>query len=134
MTAGTTAGRAAPAVASPPEAAREGGPRWRRWAVRTGAVAVAGALWQILTVTDARIWLRFDRLPALDEVAAELAGQLGTSIFYLDLLQSLIRRRCWRRSARSRPSRWCRSRSSSFRPTNRGSCSSRSPPRSSRSW
>ncbi|RBQ19710.1 ABC transporter permease [Spongiactinospora rosea] len=91
MTTGTKAERAAPAVASPPGAAREGGPRWRRWAVRIAAVAVAAALWQLLTVTDARIWLRFDRLPALDEIAAELAGQLGTSIFYLDLLQSLIR-------------------------------------------
>ncbi|MDF5758144.1 ABC transporter permease [Spongiactinospora sp. TRM90649] len=82
----------APVAPSRPEPSpRTGGGRWRRWAVRLAAVAGAGLAWQALTVTDARIWLRFDRLPTLDEIGAELAGQLGTSVFYLDLLQSLIR-------------------------------------------
>ncbi|GII90482.1 ABC transporter permease [Sinosporangium siamense] len=77
-----------PASAQP---APNGGGRGRRWAVRAASLLAAAALWQVLTVTDARLWLRFDRLPTLDQIAARAAGQLGTQIYYLDLLQSLIR-------------------------------------------
>ncbi|MEV5413030.1 ABC transporter permease [Thermopolyspora sp. NPDC052614] len=83
-----------PDVAAPggagPEAARTR-TGWRNWAVRTASLLAAAALWQLLTATDARVWLRFDRLPSLDEIAAEFATQLGTRVYYLDLLQSLIR-------------------------------------------
>ncbi|WP_433438109.1 ABC transporter permease [Nonomuraea sp. CA-141351] len=66
-------------------------PRKARWAVRVASVAVAAGLWQLLTVTDARLWLRFDRLPSLDEIVREAAKQLSTKVYLLDLVQSLIR-------------------------------------------
>ncbi|MFI6394369.1 ABC transporter permease [Nonomuraea sp. NPDC050540] len=62
-----------------------------RQAARIGSLLAAAALWQVLTVTDARLWLRFDRLPSLDEVAVRFAAELTTSLYYLDLLQSLLR-------------------------------------------
>lgn len=65
----------------------------RRWSgvVKVASLLAAAALWQLLTVTDTRLWLTFDRLPTLDEIAAEAARRLATSVFYLDLLQSLVR-------------------------------------------
>lgn len=86
-TAGPRAGLDVPAPAEPPRP-RAG---WRGWAIRIASPLAAAGLWQLLTVTDARIWLRFDRLPSLDEIAAEFAAQLATRVYYLDLLQSLIR-------------------------------------------
>ncbi|MEU7852867.1 ABC transporter permease [Nonomuraea sp. NPDC049141] len=91
--AGTTSWTAAAPAVPPPvrSRARSGAGKGRRWAVRAGSLLTVAALWQLLTVTDARLWLRFDRLPTLDEVAARFAGQLATPVYYLDLLQSLIR-------------------------------------------
>ncbi|MEN3540404.1 ABC transporter permease [Microbispora sp. ZYX-F-249] len=63
----------------------------RGWVVRLGSLAVVVALWQWLTTADARVGLRFDRLPSPTEVAAEFGRQLGTRIYYLDLAQSVIR-------------------------------------------
>lgn len=63
----------------------------RGWVIRAASLLVAAGLWQALTAADARIWLRFDRLPTLDEIARRFAHQLGTPIYYLDLAQSLIR-------------------------------------------
>ncbi|MEV0382067.1 ABC transporter permease [Nonomuraea sp. NPDC050643] len=80
--------RQAPAV--PQERAANGG-RTRRRLTRVASVLVAAGLWQVLTVTDARLWLRFDRLPTLGEIAAHAANRLTTQVYYLDLLQSLIR-------------------------------------------
>ncbi|SDI24653.1 NitT/TauT family transport system permease protein [Sinosporangium album] len=79
-----------PAPPPPKDRATGGGPR-RRWAIRIASLLAAAGLWQVLTVTDARLWLRFDRLPTLDQIAAQAARQLATQIYYLDLLQSLIR-------------------------------------------
>ncbi|MEV4367433.1 ABC transporter permease [Nonomuraea sp. NPDC049637] len=84
-------GRASPGAAVPRKEPGPWGGRGARWAVRAASVAVAAATWQVLTVTDARLWLRFDRLPSLDEIAAQAARQLATRTYYLDLLQSLIR-------------------------------------------
>ncbi|GAA5082538.1 NitT/TauT family transport system permease protein [Thermocatellispora tengchongensis] len=81
-------------LAPPPPAATGAGRPGRRHrgrVVRLLSLLAAAGLWQLLTVTDARIWLRFDRLPSLDEIGAELARQLGTQVYYLDLAQSLIR-------------------------------------------
>jgi NitT/TauT family transport system permease protein len=77
----------------PQEPSATAGPvrRRRRWLTRGASLVAAAALWQLLTVTDARLWLRFDRLPTLDEIGAQLAHQLATPLYYLDLLQSLIR-------------------------------------------
>ncbi|MDX3106346.1 ABC transporter permease [Nonomuraea angiospora] len=81
----TTGSQKARRVPAPPRAGKG------RWAVRVASVAAAAGLWQLLTVTDARLWLRFDRLPTLDEIAREAARQLATQVYLLDLLQSLIR-------------------------------------------
>ncbi|MBT2226967.1 ABC transporter permease [Nonomuraea sp. NEAU-A123] len=90
--AGTTSWTAAPTAAPPVRSrARGGAGKGRRWAVRAASLLAVAALWQLLTVTDARLWLRFDRLPTLDEIAARFAGQLSSPVYYLDLLQSLIR-------------------------------------------
>ncbi|GAA4044448.1 ABC transporter permease [Nonomuraea soli] len=61
------------------------------WARRILALLAAAGTWQLLTATDAVLWLRFDRLPTLGEIAAELLQQVTTPIYYLDLLQSVIR-------------------------------------------
>ncbi|MCT9929965.1 ABC transporter permease [Planotetraspora sp. A-T 1434] len=61
------------------------------WAIRTASVLFAVGLWQLLTTADARIGLRFDRLPSPAEVAGELVRQLQTAVYYLDLAQSVIR-------------------------------------------
>ncbi|MFF0310007.1 ABC transporter permease subunit [Streptosporangium sp. NPDC004379] len=62
-----------------------------RWATRAVSLLVAAGLWQVLTVTDARLWLRFDRLPSLGEIAGRFAERLATPVYYLDLAQSLVR-------------------------------------------
>ncbi|GGO28801.1 ABC transporter permease [Microbispora bryophytorum] len=89
-----TLGPAAPAAAGA-GAASAGRTRTaaglRRWAVRSASLAAVVAVWQWLTTADARVGLRFDRLPSPAEVAAELGRQLGTRIYYLDLAQSMIR-------------------------------------------
>ncbi|WP_408637421.1 ABC transporter permease, partial [Nocardia aurea] len=71
-------------------APRKGWAGWN-WVVRAASLLAAAGLWQLLTVTDARIWLRFDRLPTLGEIGAEAGRQLTTPLYYLDLLQSLVR-------------------------------------------
>ncbi|SDQ56728.1 ABC transporter permease [Thermostaphylospora chromogena] len=63
----------------------------RGWVIRAASLLAAAGLWQALTAADAQIWLRFDRLPTLDEIARRFAHQLSTPIYYLDLAQSLIR-------------------------------------------
>ncbi|GAA0356968.1 ABC transporter permease [Microbispora corallina] len=91
--------------ASAPDAAVPAGPvvghvrtgrRGRRgdpasWAIRAASLLAAAGLWQLLTAADARIGLRFDRLPSPAEVVTELARQLGTGLYWLDLAQSVIR-------------------------------------------
>nr|WP_233424704.1 ABC transporter permease [Mycolicibacter heraklionensis] len=65
-------------------------PRWS-WLLRLASVAAALGLWQLLTVADARWWLRFDTLPTVDEVFTTLVRRLATEAYWLDLAQSLIR-------------------------------------------
>ncbi|GII00118.1 ABC transporter permease [Planobispora takensis] len=68
-----------------------GGQAVLRWGIRAASLPAAAGLWQVLTAADARLWLRFDRLPTLGEIAERFGAQLTTSLYYLDLLQSLIR-------------------------------------------
>ncbi|MEV0680845.1 ABC transporter permease [Actinosynnema sp. NPDC050436] len=62
-----------------------------RWVVRLGSLAVGLLLWQVLTATGARIWLRFDQLPTVVEVAERFARQVRVPEFYQDLASSLGR-------------------------------------------
>ena len=65
--------------------------RFRRLAVRAGSIVVALVVWELLTAFDVDLWLHFDRLPTPVEVARDLGYQLGTAVYYQDLLDSLRR-------------------------------------------
>lgn len=67
------------------------GVAWRSWLVRLIAVVAVIVLWQLLTAGDVRLWLRFDTLPTVTEVAAAFADRAGATQYWLDLGQSLIR-------------------------------------------
>jgi NitT/TauT family transport system permease protein len=79
------------AVDTPPAARAPRRPRVRRWAVRLGSVATALALWQLLTSHHVVLWLRFNRLPGPVDVLDAFRQQLGTALYYEDVLQSLVR-------------------------------------------
>lgn len=64
---------------------------WPGRFLRLGSVAGAVLIWQLLTASDIRVWLRFDTLPTVTEVVSAFGRQLGTDVYYLDLAQSLIR-------------------------------------------
>ena len=82
-----------PAIAVPTEAGVKAPTRrsWAAWPVRIASVAVAIALWQVLTANDVRLWLRFDTLPTVAEVLAAFGTRIGTQDYWMDLGQSLIR-------------------------------------------
>jgi NitT/TauT family transport system permease protein len=61
------------------------------WLLRGLSLAAALGLWQALTSNDVRLWLRFDQLPTVTEVARALVAQLGTAVYYADLGASLGR-------------------------------------------
>jgi NitT/TauT family transport system permease protein len=64
---------------------------WRRRLVRVTSVIVAIGLWQLLTANHVRLWLRFDTLPTVTDIASAFVNRLGTQEYWLDLGQSLIR-------------------------------------------
>lgn len=78
-----------PATEAPPAAP----PRRRagRFAVRVLSIVAALGVWELLTAFDVDLWLHFDRLPTPVEVARDLGYQLGTAVYYQDLLDSLRR-------------------------------------------
>ncbi|SDZ47402.1 NitT/TauT family transport system permease protein [Amycolatopsis xylanica] len=65
--------------------------RTSRLAVRALSIVAVLALWELLTAFDADLWLHFDRLPTPVEVARDFAYQLGTGVYYQDLVDSLRR-------------------------------------------
>ncbi|GDY74853.1 hypothetical protein SAV31267_043380 [Streptomyces avermitilis] len=134
-----------------------------RYALRIGSLAAALATWQLLTSRNVDLWLRFSQFPTVADVARAFAGRLGGDDYWTDLTDSLTRILTgfllaavlgvatgvlvarsrlaedllgprWKCSARSRRSRWSRSRSCSSPPTNRASSSSPAQPRTSRCW
>lgn len=64
---------------------------WRRRLVRVASVIAAIGLWQLLTANHVRLWLRFDTLPTVTDIASAFVNRLGTPEYWLDLGQSLIR-------------------------------------------
>jgi NitT/TauT family transport system permease protein len=62
-----------------------------RWVVRIGSLAAGLVLWQVLTASNVRAWLRFDQLPTVVEVAQRFAVQVGAAEYYHDLGNSLVR-------------------------------------------
>ena len=65
--------------------------RTSRLAIRVLSILGALVLWELLTAFDVDLWLHFDRLPTPIEVAHDLGYQLGTAVYYQDLLDSLRR-------------------------------------------
>ena len=72
-------------------ASRRAGSPWPWRLLRLVSVAVAIGLWQVLTAGKVRLLLRFDTLPTVTEIVHALGRRLGTSEYWLDLAQSLIR-------------------------------------------
>ncbi|WTW98539.1 ABC transporter permease [Streptomycetaceae bacterium NBC_01309] len=66
-------------------------PRPASIARRLLSLGVALGLWQYLTSNDITLWVRFDRLPTVTEVASEFGDQLGAATYYQDLEASLTR-------------------------------------------
>jgi NitT/TauT family transport system permease protein len=64
---------------------------WRRRLVRVASVIAAIGFWQLLTANHVRLWLRFDTLPTVTDIASAFVNRLGTPEYWLDLGQSLIR-------------------------------------------
>ncbi len=64
---------------------------WRHRLIRVASVLAAIGLWELLTANGVRLWLRFDTLPTVTEIAAALATRIGTGEYWLDLGQSLLR-------------------------------------------
>lgn len=62
-----------------------------RWALRIGSLVVGLLLWQALTATNTKAWLRFDQLPTVVEVAERFVTQIGAPEYYQDLGNSLAR-------------------------------------------
>lgn len=82
----------APATAVPVTALpRRGRSPWRSRLLRVVSVAAAIGLWQLLTASGVRLWLRFDTLPTVTQIVGALTRRLGTHEYWLDLAQSLIR-------------------------------------------
>ncbi len=59
--------------------------------MRVLSIVAALGVWELLTAFDVDLWLHFDRLPTPVEVARDLGYQLGTAVYYQDLLDSLRR-------------------------------------------
>ena len=93
----TTADAVAPGVLQSPVTARPAirrsrpVPQWRRRLVRLASVIAAVGLWQLLTANQIRVWLRFDTLPTVTQIASAFLNRIGTEAYWLDLGQSLIR-------------------------------------------
>jgi NitT/TauT family transport system permease protein len=83
----------APGAGSARPAGRVGGRRsaLRHWVIRLASLAAALGLWQVLAATHTRLWLHFDQLPTVPEVARDFWYQLGTSTYYHDIGVSLER-------------------------------------------
>ena len=80
-----------PVTARPAVRRPQAGPPWRRRLVRVASVLAAIGLWQLLTANHVRLWLRFDTLPTVTEIASAFVNRIGTQDYWLDLGQSLIR-------------------------------------------
>lgn len=63
----------------------------RSWAVRIASVLAAVGVWYLLTERDVVLWLRFNRIPGPVEVFDAFRVQLGSSLYYQDLAQSVVR-------------------------------------------
>jgi NitT/TauT family transport system permease protein len=83
---------AAPALPAEAQVSQQRRPaKWRGHAVKALSVIAAVGIWQLLTANHVRIWLRFDNLPTVTQIAAKFVERLGATQYWLDLTQSVIR-------------------------------------------
>jgi NitT/TauT family transport system permease protein len=66
-------------------------PAWTRWALRLVSLLTALLVWQLLTANHIQLWLRFDKLPTVTEVASAFGQQITSGVYYGDLFGSLRR-------------------------------------------
>jgi NitT/TauT family transport system permease protein len=88
-TTGPASGPITDSVTRPATRPRQ--PNWLPWTLRASSLLAALAAWQLLTANQVQLWLRFDRLPTVTEVAVDLVSQLGTGTYYHDLVASVAR-------------------------------------------
>lgn len=74
-----------------PRSVQRSAGRWRSRLTQIGSVLAAVGLWQLLTAGHVRLWLRFDTLPTVTQIAAVFTHRLGVPQYWLDLTQSLVR-------------------------------------------
>ena len=93
LEAGDPAAAVAPPAPAPAHRQRRRSPARtaRRWAVRLASLVAAVLVWHLLTERDVVFWLRFNQIPGPVEVYEAFRLQLGTSLYYQDLAQSLLR-------------------------------------------
>jgi ABC-type nitrate/sulfonate/bicarbonate transport system permease component len=95
--AGTPAAAARAAAARPFWTALAGAPlrhvrnQASRLLLSVGPLVVAVFLWQVLTANQVHLWLNFTKLPGPAAVLAEFGSQLGSGIYYQNLLASMER-------------------------------------------
>ena len=82
----------APVNATAPAASlRRLAPKWRSRAIQAASVLAAVGIWQLLTAGHVRLWLCFDTLPTVTQIGAKFVERVGTSQYWLDLTQSVVR-------------------------------------------
>jgi NitT/TauT family transport system permease protein len=80
-----------PVIAPPAVRRPRAASQWRRRVLRLTSVIAAIGLWQLLTANHVRLWLRFDTLPTVTDIATASVKRIGAQEYWLDLGQSLIR-------------------------------------------
>ncbi|CAM5719275.1 ABC transporter permease [Mycolicibacterium aubagnense] len=89
---GVDAAVSLPARTAEAAVSRSRGPaKWRSYAIKALSVIAAVGIWQLLTANHIRLWLRFDNLPTVTQIAAKFVERLGATQYWLDLTQSVIR-------------------------------------------
>lgn len=65
--------------------------RTGRLALRAGSLAAALGVWQLVTVLDVNLWVRFSQFPTVTDVARAFADRLSGPDYWTDLTDSLTR-------------------------------------------
>lgn len=84
-------GLTAPEKKTSPEPAPARRTHRLRPVVRALSLLAALGLWQLLTMLDVQLWLRFDQFPSVTDVAGKLGERLGDDAYWQDVTDSLRR-------------------------------------------
>ncbi|MDR3663005.1 MAG: ABC transporter permease [Mycobacterium sp.] len=86
--AATVAPAARPVAAEQP---RRVPTKWRSHAIQAASIVAAVGIWQLLTAGHVRVWLRFDNLPTVTQIATTFVARVSAAQYWLDLTQSVVR-------------------------------------------